>query len=689
MAARSSFPPSDLSKCVVVIANGEMELNSAVHSKIKSAAAVIVADGGLNHCHRLGIKPSWVVGDFDSVDPSILQEVQAGTTRLKRAKDETDLEVAIKKAKQISGQAQIIIFGGLGGRVDHTLSNVFLLLRDPGKVYLESENQLLFAANSSLGKIRISNPNFKTISLFPLNGKASGVSVVTPNGKVHTLQVDKSCRLSLPFSEGCVLHIEEGELIVCLDKHESSESPFHIWKQMQDAKARCHLKADYADVLTCLDQVVARPRTDFSLQRPVSAIFEDLRHQSNGELASKGLCSANETVFNLRPELGKVTFACKVGQTISLIPFYGPVTGIKTSGLKWELSSSTVDRLDKNFVGVSNVCMGTSFSVEVGNGELLCIINNRLIDLEMVSAKISNDSQQGEVMTQPTQPQSKAAPASSWNKYLEASLIGAGRGLLGLVVEHPFDTVKTRLQADLFSKPTMRGVATDIYTKWGIRGFYAGAIPNGMRLAGKQVYRWPMMVYFPPHFRREIPESVQKAYPASPEIATGMTIANLEAGIINPFERMKVFLMTEREKGKPITKFFVDHRGKIFQEMRRGLGAMFVRQNVTWVSFLVADKKVKDWERAKTGQKTLSTPSLLKVSFIVGLINTAANMPFDVTKTQLQKCNFETGMVSTMVKIAKTEGIKGFYAGSTVRMYQYMIQSAFTVTVLDKLQNKA
>ena len=88
---------------------------------------------------------------------------------------------------------------------------------------------------------------------------------------------------------------------------------------------------------------------------------------------------------------------------------------------------------------------------------------------------------------------------TSYDKYIEASTVGALRALVGLPIEHPFDTVKTICQAEQI--PAWK-VAQQIWNKHGIRGYYSGAIPNGIRASGKQAYRYPMMMSFPFFFKR-------------------------------------------------------------------------------------------------------------------------------------------------------------------------------------------
>lgn len=67
----------------------------------------------------------------------------------------------------------------------------------------------------------------------------------------------------------------------------------------------------------------------------------------------------------------KRTLDCFVGQTLSLIPLNGAVSGIVTRGLKWELKEGT---LDVNFIGISNICLKEKIEISVKKGSLLCCL---------------------------------------------------------------------------------------------------------------------------------------------------------------------------------------------------------------------------------------------------------------------------------------------------------------------------
>lgn len=95
----------------------------------------IAADCGYLLAQRLGVFPNYIVGDFDSLDgyatESFIDEKTGGRCEIIRHsphKNETDTMLAVSFAEKL-GAVEIYIIGGLGGRADHALSNVFLLER--------------------------------------------------------------------------------------------------------------------------------------------------------------------------------------------------------------------------------------------------------------------------------------------------------------------------------------------------------------------------------------------------------------------------------------------------------------------------------------------------------------------------------------------------------------------------------
>ena len=86
-----------------------------------------------------------------------------------------------------------------------------------------------------------------------------------------------------------------------------------------------------------------------------------------------------------------------------------------------------------------------------------------------------------------------------------------------------------------------------IYREDGIRGFYKGYIPNTIRVMYKQLYRMPLIIYIPELSSGKLNLFKDKNLNA----AVGKTITGLSLGVIdvllvNPLERSKVWLMTNK-----------------------------------------------------------------------------------------------------------------------------------------------
>lgn len=85
----------------------------------------IAADGGYANAKRLGERIDIAVGDFDSFAK---QKIDEGVelVELPAEKDLTDSQVCVETAIS-RGADEIIIIGGLSGRLDHTLANLSVL----------------------------------------------------------------------------------------------------------------------------------------------------------------------------------------------------------------------------------------------------------------------------------------------------------------------------------------------------------------------------------------------------------------------------------------------------------------------------------------------------------------------------------------------------------------------------------
>lgn len=85
---------------------------------------IVAADSGYSTAQKLGVKPDIAVGDFDSLRTGLPEGMNV--LRVACEKDVTDTMLACEYAKD-NGCRDITIVGGTGGRIDHSLSNVFYL----------------------------------------------------------------------------------------------------------------------------------------------------------------------------------------------------------------------------------------------------------------------------------------------------------------------------------------------------------------------------------------------------------------------------------------------------------------------------------------------------------------------------------------------------------------------------------
>ncbi len=108
-------------KTAVIFSGGAFSMPEWM--QLPEEAVFLCADSGLRHARALGIKPDWILGDFDS---SSELPNEKNVRQYPTEKDDTDTMLAVKLALSMGAQ-EIQIYGGLGGRFDHAIANVQVL----------------------------------------------------------------------------------------------------------------------------------------------------------------------------------------------------------------------------------------------------------------------------------------------------------------------------------------------------------------------------------------------------------------------------------------------------------------------------------------------------------------------------------------------------------------------------------
>jgi thiamine pyrophosphokinase len=118
-------------KRAVIFANGVAADINRLAAIIQPDDLLIAADGGLHYLLQLGRWPQFLIGDLDSVsveEVELARQNGAAVHKYPVGKNETDLQLAMDFAVH-AGCSSIVIAAALGGRLDQTLGNIFLLTR--------------------------------------------------------------------------------------------------------------------------------------------------------------------------------------------------------------------------------------------------------------------------------------------------------------------------------------------------------------------------------------------------------------------------------------------------------------------------------------------------------------------------------------------------------------------------------
>ena len=176
----------------VVFANGELINPQAVHTLLQPNDMLVAADGGYLHMQKLGLQPHLLIGDLDSLPASEVESLREAGVELEiypREKDATDLELALARVAA-RGVHEIRVVAALGGRLDQTLANLYLLEMDELKgidVRLDDGHEEILIIRH---KATVSGTPGDTLSLLSMEGCSKGI---TTQGLKYPLKGETLC----------------------------------------------------------------------------------------------------------------------------------------------------------------------------------------------------------------------------------------------------------------------------------------------------------------------------------------------------------------------------------------------------------------------------------------------------------------------------------------------------------------
>ena len=141
----------------------------------KSDDLRIAADSGYLTAKALGDRIDIAVGDFDSMSADMIPD-GVELLRVPAEKDVTDTQLAVETALN-RGADQLVIIGGMSGRLDHTLSNIFILEdltdADVYAIMTDGQSRVRFVRS---GSALIGRSGFRYLSIIAADPKVKGVT---------------------------------------------------------------------------------------------------------------------------------------------------------------------------------------------------------------------------------------------------------------------------------------------------------------------------------------------------------------------------------------------------------------------------------------------------------------------------------------------------------------------------------
>lgn len=190
-----------MTQVVVVIGGGR--LTPPAVEQVDPQAVVYAADSGLDVAREAGLRPTVLVGDLDSISAAGRMWAYAHELCVHEYpadKGSTDTVLAIGLAARPPSVTDLLVLGGAGDRLDHTIGTL-AALADAGLARLDSVRAVLGTTTIHTlhpGRtVTLDVPAATTFSLFALFGPCTGVTVAGARWPLHYAELPPGTTLGV------------------------------------------------------------------------------------------------------------------------------------------------------------------------------------------------------------------------------------------------------------------------------------------------------------------------------------------------------------------------------------------------------------------------------------------------------------------------------------------------------------
>jgi len=274
------------------------------------------------------------------------------------------------------------------------------------------------------------------------------------------------------------------------------------------------------------------------------------------------------------------------------------------------------------------------------------------------------------------------------------AISGLFGGCAGLLVGHPFDTVKVKLQTQDFRNPKYNGTF-DCFRKTirrnGVRSLYSGIASPLAGVGGINAIIFGVQGYT----NRLFPD--QNAL--SSHFYAGMCAGFAQSFICSPVELTKTLLQLQSDKGGPAKyRGTLDCLSQIYKA--RGLRGVFKGQVITIMretpAFGTYFLSYETLTRLTSGAETsmgAGSGAILLSGGLAGMCSWFISYPVDVIKSRLQSDGFfgaakYSGILDCVKKSLREEGVRVFFRGlnsTMIRAFPTNAATFFVISCVTKL----
>ncbi|MEN1759486.1 thiamine diphosphokinase [Anoxynatronum sibiricum] len=214
---------------ILVVTNGDVDDLAYLEEQASVHDMIICVDGAVRHLRPIGITPSILTGDLDSISDEDLQWVEdhhVPLLRYETRKDYTDTELALLHAIE-KGARHVTMTGAIGSRIDHSLGNIFLLK-------LLWNHQVEGTIESEKVEMRIVGKEVntlwrrgETVSFIPVSSVVTGLTLIGFEYPLNQATIDMGssrCISNVIATDHPVIQVEKGLLLAIRNK--SKEQSF-------------------------------------------------------------------------------------------------------------------------------------------------------------------------------------------------------------------------------------------------------------------------------------------------------------------------------------------------------------------------------------------------------------------------------------------------------------------------------